>query len=237
MQVDVTTCAASSASVRVALKYDVSPSLPSSNSDPTLATADLSDAYMSDASTLEGEGPSLLQLHRREPSDASSEGSGAAASAADDASQPACLDAKSYLSSTSSTGVLKAGSSFEWVSNEIFDERSRTHRSTAGPVCHIYRGDKLRETMCFRIHAPVRGMRYEVHTYKRIFGRFVFFHKTSTQMGDFEAREEPYSFVFPSNAIPRLVPGICGEYKAIQIVRAAGEKEPIFLREAETKIG
>ena len=195
------------------------------------AVVDLTD---SDASTMERE---PLGLHRRTPS---TEGAPSLQLTGSTGSDDGGLgeSSKAALEKVGGTSVLKtAGAIFEWVSNAIFDERSLTYRSTSGPVCKIFRGDKLRETMDFRVHSAVQGMRYEVHTYKKIFGRLVFFHKTSTLMGDYAPRAEPYTFTFPQNTIPRLVPGICGEYKAIQMVKVAGEKEPVFLRSAETHIG
>lgn len=124
---------------------------------------------------------------------------------------------------------------FEWVSNSLLDERSGALRPpTDEGLCKFYRGDRLRETMRFRLNTrEVRGLTYHVTTQKKILGRFVVVNRYVLEMGDFEPGE--HEFVCPSKDIPRI-PGTQGRYKAVMTFKAEHTPEPLLVREAETLI-
>lgn len=94
----------------------------------------------------------------------------------------------------------------EWLGNELVELNSgqRLAADATTGQWTFKRGDRLRETMRFGARAvPIRRLRYEVFTYKRMFGRFVLVHRASpVLMGDYPARDEPYEFECPLQVVP-----------------------------------
>ena len=123
---------------------------------------------------------------------------------------------------------------FEWLGNDLVELNSgRPRLSDAATGEWVFRrGERLQETMRFRARAGLlRELRYEVATYRRMFGRYVLVHRAAAvPMGDFPARDEPYEFVCPLQTIPNGPKALlCGINRTV-IQFSSANHGPLFER-------
>jgi hypothetical protein len=117
---------------------------------------------------------------------------------------------------------------FEWVGNTLVELNSgrQLHVNAQTGVWTFQRGERLQETMRFR--APTRALhhlKYQVSTYKRMFGQYVLVHRASpVEMGNFQPRDEGYEFECPVQHIPNGPKAfLCGMNRTVIEFRSADE--------------
>jgi len=161
-------------------------------------------------------------LHQMQPSD---EGIAAEALAEEEAKQLAPLPAS----------APEEPPPFVYIHSTLVDENSGNPRESGV----FWRGDRLLETMEFKVNQQVDDVQLHVSTSRKVMGAWMVVHTPPpVPMGSYAPREEPYTFRVPPSDVPSGPASFaaCGRYRAVVTIRASNFEHPIHERVAEVEI-